>query len=268
MSNLVSKYGSTAMVAGASEGLGASFSEALAQQGFNLVLVARRIEPLELFAEKLRQQYKIKVTPIACDLAETTALSTIMRSLGDQSIDFLVYNACVSYIGAFTAADITTHLKIAEVNMITLLKFLHHFGGQMIDRKKGGIVVMASMAGLQGSGYLSTYGATKAFDRILAEGLWYEWKPKGVDIIACCAGATATPNYLNTQPKKTSLFEPAAQTPAAVVDECLKRIGTAPSYISGSSNRFASFLMQKIFSRKMAVTMMGDTTKAMYAVKD
>jgi len=96
MSFLVSKYGSTAMVAGASEGLGASFSEALAQQGFNLVLVARRIEPLELFAEQLRQQYKIKVTPIACDLADTTALATITRSIGDQSIDFLVYNACIS----------------------------------------------------------------------------------------------------------------------------------------------------------------------------
>ena len=268
MSVLLSKYGTTAMVAGASEGLGAAFSEALAQAGFNLVLVARRVEPLELLAAKLRHQYNTNVTIIACDLADADVVPKITETIGQLSIDFLVYNACVSYIGAFTATDITTHLKMAEVNMLSLLKFLHHFGGQMIERKKGGVVVMASMAGLQGSGYLSTYGATKAFDRILAEGLWYEWKPKGVDIIACCAGATATPNYLNTQPKKTSLFEPAAQKPEAVVAECLKRIGTTPSYVSGSSNRFASFLMQKIFSRKMSVTMMGNTTKAMYQIKE
>ena len=60
------------------------------------------------------------------------------------------------------------------------------------------------MAGLQGSGYLATYAATKAFNRVLAESLWYEWKDKGVDIIACCAGATATPGYIRSKPGKAS----------------------------------------------------------------
>ena len=268
MSGLKAKYGQTAMIAGASEGLGAAYATALAKQGFDVVLIARRVEPLKALAAQLESDYKVQGTVIACDLADKDATEQIKLALGDKQIDFLVYNACVSYIGPFLETDIETHLRIAEVNMITPMKMLYHFGAEMLRRRRGAIVMMASMAGLQGSGYLSTYGATKAFDRIFAEGLWYEWKNKGVDIIACCAGATATPNYLNTNPKKTSMFEPKAQIPEDVVAECFTKIGQTPSYISGSSNRFASFLMQKLFSRKTAVNMMGDTTTKMYGIKN
>ena len=72
----------------------------------------------------------------------------------------------------------------------------------MLARKKGGIVLMLSLAGMQGAGFLSTYAASKAFDLVLAESLWYEWKLRGVDVIACVAGATASPNFLNTKPKE------------------------------------------------------------------
>jgi len=145
---------------------------------------------------------------------------------------------------------------------------VHHFGGEMVKQKRGGIVIMASLAGFQGSGYLTVYGATKAFCKIIAEGLWYEWRNKGVDIIACCAGATATPNYINTKPLKTSIFEPTPQQPEQVVVECLRKIGSTPSFISGSKNRLATFVMQKLLSRKRAVNIMGDTTKKMYSIKD
>jgi short-subunit dehydrogenase len=128
-------------------------------------------------------------------------------------------------------------------------------------------VIMSSIAGFQGSGFLSTYAATKAFNRVLAEGLWYEWAPHGVDVIACCAGATATPNYINTNPGKASSLEPRSQLPEHVVEECLKRIGTTPSFISGTGNKLVSFLMQHIFSKKQAIKMMGDGIKKMYGIK-
>jgi hypothetical protein len=137
----------------------------------------------------------------------------------------------------------------------------------MVERRKGGVVVMTSIAGFQGSGYLSTYAATKAFNRVLAEGLWYEWRPFGVDVIACCAGATATPNYINTKPGKASPLEPKPQQPEQVVEECLRRIGTTPSFISGTGNKLVSFLMQHIFSRKKAIETMGDGMKKMYSIK-
>ena len=120
--------------------------------------------------------------------------------------------------------------------MVTPLKILQHFGGKMLTDGRGAVVLMASLAGFQGSGFLSVYAATKAFNRILAESLWYEWKDKGVDVIACCAGATSTPNFNETNPAKTNFFAPKVQTPLEVATECLKNLGRRPSFITGRGN--------------------------------
>jgi uncharacterized protein len=261
------KYGNTALLAGASEGMGAAYASALAARGLDLVLIARRKEPLEATAHKITQEFGVNVLPVICDLADADAPQKIIDALGDRTIDFMVYNAALSYIGPYLAASLSTHTDIAQVNMITPLAMLHHFGGKMTERGRGGIVLMTSIAGFQGSGYLSTYAATKAFNRVLAEGLWYEWKTKGVDVIACCAGATATPNYINTKPGQASPLEPKPQLPEQVVEECLQKIGKTPSFISGSGNKLVSFLMQHIFSRKKAINMMGDAMRKMYGIK-
>jgi short-subunit dehydrogenase len=148
--------------------------------------------------------------------------------------------------------------------MITPLNMVHIFGEKMLERKKGAIILMTSMAGLQGSGYLSVYAATKAFLRILSESLWYEWKKSGVDIIGCCAGATSTPGYLNSNPGRTGFFTPRVLAPKEVVKECFRKLGRRPSFITGRGNRMASFIMHRILPRKMAVNIMGDTTRKMY----
>jgi len=262
------KYGDTALIAGASEGMGAAYAHALAARGINLVLVARRKQMLYDTAQQIAKQYGVAVLPVVCDLADDNATEQIRDAVGNLEISFLVYNAALSYIGPFLAAQASTHINIATVNMATQLKMLHYFGGKMVERGAGGIVIMTSIAGLQGSGYLSTYAATKAFNRVLAEGLWYEWKSKGVDVIACCAGATATPNYINTNPAKASALQPKAQTPEAVVEECLRKIGHTPFFISGTGNKLVSFLMQHVFSRRKAINMMGDSMKKVYRIVD
>jgi len=261
------KYGQTALVAGASEGMGAAYAHALAARGFDLVLIARRKESLEAKASQISAQFGVKVLQVVCNLADADATEQIVEVIGNLPIDFLVYNAALSYIGPYVDTDITTHLNIAKVNMTTPLAMVHYFGKKMIERGKGGVVLMASIAGFQGSGYLSTYAATKAFNRVLAEGLWYEWKQKGVDVIACCAGATATPNYVNTNPGKASSLEPKPQLPEQVVEECLSKIGKVPSFISGTGNKLVTFLMQHIFSRKQAINMISDGMVKMYGIK-
>ena len=134
----------------------------------------------------------------------------------------------------------------------------------MLAKNKGAIILMTSLAGFQGSGFLSVYAASKAFNRILGESLWYEWKNSGVDIIACCAGATSTPGYINTRPEKTGFFTPRVLAPDEVARECLAKLGKQPSFITGRANRVASFIMQKLMPRKMAINIMGDTTRKMY----
>ena len=261
---LKDKYGEWAIIAGASEGIGAAFASYLAAQGVNLVLVARRKEPLEAFASSLINQYKIQVQCICCDLAESAAALQLQEAVTGKEIGLLVYNAALSHIGGFEKDTLEHNNKIAQANMVTPMNLVHLFAQPMLSGGKGAVILMASLAGFQGSGFLATYAATKAFNRVFAESLWYEWKDRGVDVIACCAGATATPNFINTKPEKADFFAPRVQSPDEVVKECFEKLGKQPSFITGTGNKLASFIMQKLMLRKMAINIMCDTTRKMY----
>jgi short-subunit dehydrogenase len=265
---LKERYGPLALVAGASKGLGAAFARELAGEGFNLVIVARNKEDLETTARELILKYSVQVLPVSCDLNDPDATEQIQEMIGDRMVNFLVYNAARPYIGSFLNNPVPEHLQIAAVNMLTPLKMIHHFGGRMVKEKKGGIVLMSSLAGNQGSGFLATYAATKAFNRVLAESLWYEWKSKGVDVIGCIAGSILTPNFIQSNPDKISPFAPKPQLAEEVVKECFSKIGRKPSFISGGSNKVACFLMNRLFSVKRAVNLMSNTTKKMYRIHD
>ncbi len=132
--NLKQKYGSTAMVAGASEGIGAAFATYLAAEGMDLVLIARRLQPLQQLAESLKIKYRINVTCVSCDLSDVNAIQQIVKSLDRLEINVLVYNAALSYIGPFINNSEENHINAARVNMITPLKMVHLFGGKMIDQ--------------------------------------------------------------------------------------------------------------------------------------
>ncbi len=265
--HLKQKYGPLALVAGASEGIGAAFSRYLAESGMDLILIARKKEPLEKFASSLARQYHNNVTTICCDLSEADSVKYITTALHDTNIDMLIYNAALSFIGPFEK-DTEEHVnRIAGANMITPMKLVKIFGEKMLKNGKGAIILMSSMAGFQGSGFLASYAATKAFNRVFAESLWYEWKNRGVDVMACCAGATSTKNYLETNAEKSGFLAPGVTTPEEVVEGCFKHLGKKPSFIAGTGNKMASFFMQRILPRKMAIKIMGDTTRKIYRLQ-
>jgi len=261
---LKQKYGELALIAGASEGIGAAFATYLAAEGMNLVLVARRKEPLDKLAALLMNKYKVQIECICCDLASTDAAQQLQLALAGKEINLLVYNAALSYIGPFEKNSIEHHNQIAQANMLTPMNLVQILAEPMLKKGKSAVILMASLAGFQGSGFLAAYAATKAFNRVLAESLWYEWKDRGVDVIACCAGATSTPNFINTNPERADFFAPRVQSPEEVVEECFEKLGKQPSFVTGTGNKIASFIMQKLLPRKMAIKIMGDTTRKMY----
>ncbi len=262
--NLKQKYGKTAMVVGASEGIGAAFAAFLAAEGMDLVLIARRLQPLKDLGNQLGEKFKINVECITCDLSDINAGQQIEEAVNGKEISLIVYNAAMAYIGQFIRNSPGIHSGMARVNMLTPLRLIYSFGEKMLEKKQGAIILMTSLAGFQGSGFLTVYAASKAFSRVLAESLWYEWKNTGVDIIACCSGAVATPGYKNTFPEKTGFFTPRVLDPIEVPVECFRNLGKRPSFIIGRGNRIASFIMQRILPRKMAINIMGDTTRKMY----
>ncbi len=129
------KYGNTALVAGASEGMGAAYAYSLAAKGLDLVLIARRTEPLEETSRRITEQFCVNVQHVVCDLASPDVTEQIIQALGNRSIDFLVYNAALSYIGPYLATPLSTHTNIATVNMLTPLSLLHYIGTDSTAQK-------------------------------------------------------------------------------------------------------------------------------------
>ena len=122
------------------------------------------------------------------------------------------------------------------------------------------------MSGFQGTPLISTYGATKAFNLVLAEGLWWELRARGIDVMACCAGPTLTPGYINskTGDKKPPVIEMKTQD---VVKEALRVFGRKPTIIPGRLNRIMSFVMTRVMTRKKAVSIMGKSVYSLYGDK-
>ncbi|NNE47996.1 MAG: SDR family NAD(P)-dependent oxidoreductase, partial [Rhodothermales bacterium] len=190
------RYGPWALVAGASEGLGEAFASALARCGLNLVLVARRAEKLEDLASRLSQSHQIDVLAITADLGDAGSSVRFIEEAASCEIGLLVYNAAASTIGPFLDATVEDHMQTLAVNTRGATELIHSLGRLMLDRGRGGIVVMTSLSAFQGSARIATYAATKAYLLSLSEALSYELADSGIDVLACCAGATRTPNYV------------------------------------------------------------------------
>ena len=128
----------------------------------------------------------------------------------------------------------------------------------MALRKRGGIILMSSGTGLLGSPYYTHYAATKAYDIVLAEGLWYELKPHNVDVIACIASLTSSPALENDMKSENKVSKGAfVQTPQQVAEEAVEKLGKQPSIITGGPNRRKMFLVSRLLPRKIGVAQIG-----------
>ena len=259
----VERYGPWALVAGASEGLGAAFAGALARRGLDLVLLARRQSALDELAESLRHQHSVRVRTLALDLAATDLQTRIETLLAEATIGTLIYNAAYSPIGPFVDQSLEDKLKAIDVNCRGPLILTHCVLPPMVARGRGGVILLSSMAGRQGSAMVATYAATKAFDWVLAEGLWDELSERGVDVLACCAGATQTPNYQRSKPQ----VERRTMAPEAVAEEALASLGRTPSMVPGRFNRLAAAILGRLLPRRTAVRLMGRATRQSYGIE-
>ena len=263
-SGFVARYGSWAIVAGGSEGIGSEYAKQLAARGLNLVLVARRAELLQSLASELSTQYKVEIKVIPLDLSANDAVERIAEQTKGLEIGLLVYNAAFSAIGPFLERPLEDHIQEVNTNAFTPLKLVYFFAQPMLARGRGGIVLMSSLSAFQGSAYISTYAATKAFNIVLAEGLWEEWRAQGVDVLVCVSGAVRTPNYVASEPEKTGGLGDMTIHPNQVAREALNALGKGPYVIPGRMNRVSSFVMRHLLPRKATIKFMGRILRRMY----
>lgn len=259
------KYGPWALIAGASEGIGATFAHQVAAKGLNLILIARRAKELSEVAETCRATHGIEVHTIALDLSSANMIDIVHQQTRDLEIGLVIYNAALSLIGPFMEHSLEAHLQEIDLNCRAPLTLAHIFGQAMLKRGCGGIVLLSSLSALQGSALICNYAATKAYNLVLAEGLWDELREHNVDVLACCAGATRTPGYLSSRPRRSGLIRAPEMEPEAVVAETLGALGRRSSIVPGRINRFAYFFMNRLLPHRMAIALMGNSTRAMYS---
>jgi short-subunit dehydrogenase len=182
----------TALITGASTGIGVVFARQLAQRQMELILVARSRDKLEQLAAQLREQYAVKVEVIVQDLTVAGAGKLVYDTVNQKGInvDLLVNNAGFGDYGTFSEQDLARQLEMIQLNDLVVVELTHYFLRPMLARGEGAIINVASIAGFQPLPYLSVYAATKAFLLSFSESLWAENKDKGVEILALCPGPT------------------------------------------------------------------------------
>jgi hypothetical protein len=259
MVTLPDRYGRWAVVAGASEGLGAAFAEALAAHRVSLVLLARRAELLETLASTLRAAHGVEVRTVACDLADPSFAEGLSRATADVEVGVAVYNAAYSFVAPLFERPLSDALRVVDVNVRAPLVFLHTLVPPMIGRGRGAVVLMSSLAGFQGSPKLAAYAASKAFNTILGESLWAELRPKGVDVVVSCAGAIRTPGYAKALAKEA----PGTLDASEVAERTLAALGHGPVVTPGATNKLASQLLRRLLSRRSAIGIMGKSVSGL-----
>ncbi|MCX6401482.1 MAG: SDR family NAD(P)-dependent oxidoreductase [Propionibacteriales bacterium] len=249
----VQQYGPWAVIAGGSEGVGAAFAHQLAADGFHLVLVARKPGPLEATAEAVRAR-GVEVRTVATDLTDPASLAAITAATDDVEVGLLVFNAGAnSYGRAFTDGELDRFQGVIDLNITAMLGLTHHYARLMKDRRRGGILLVGSLAGYVGTSTEGIYGGVKAFGRIFAEGLWAELREYDVDVLELVLGVTRTPAMeragLNFEVPGMHVSEPAD-----VAREGLAALPRGPVHVVSGNERLVAMRSTEDRARLVAGT--------------
>ena len=186
-------YGPWALIVGGSEGVGAACARLLAERGCNLVLIARKPEPLQALAHELAGT-GVEIRHASVDLSKPDALERTRALTDDIDVGLLLYIAGANDTrGDFLDLDPKVYRSVIAINVLGQVEFTRHYGSLMRARGRGGIVLAGSLSNFLGAATLAAYTAAKAFSRIFAESLWAECADKNIDVLHVVVGYTDTP---------------------------------------------------------------------------
>ena len=226
--SLRQRYGEWALVTGASSGIGEAFARSLATQGISCVLTARRGERLERLAAELEERNGVETRVVAIDLVAGGGVETLVESVADLDIAFLVNNAGMGCAGRFDKRDSAALDQLVQLNCAAPMALASRLLPLMRERGRGAMVVVGSIAGRQPLALHAVYAATKAFDLLLGEALYVEMKEHGVDVLVVEPGTT------ETEFQEIAGESPhPGESPDRVVEVSLRALGAQPSGIVG-----------------------------------
>jgi uncharacterized protein len=249
--------GKTALITGASSGIGRAFAHALARRGMAVVLIARSEERLLALATDLSQRYGIHAEVIPADLSQEDAIHQIRREveLRELVIDLLVNNAGFATNGYFERLSPERDHDQVMVDVTSVVDLAHAFVPALLERSPGAAIInVASTAGFQPLPYMAVYGASKAFVLSFSQALAEEFRTRGLRVLALCPGATETA-FFEVAGKSASFGR--RRTPEQVVATCLRALERGRSVvIDGPFNKLATQLI-RFFPRRFIAHMAG-----------
>jgi uncharacterized protein len=229
------RYGMWAVITGGSEGVGAAWASAIAARGVNLILVARRREVLDAKADQLRGVHGVDVEVLSIDITDPDFVDQLRDVAGEVEVGLVVHN-----VGSvdrnhswFLEDPVDITIKTIEVNCVAPAKLAHAFLPAMVERGRGGFVLIGSLTGMAGQPLEATYSAAKAFSQVFAEALWNEHREHGIDVVSVPLGGTRT----EALAAKGILDGFVLPTSEEVVAEAIEHLADGPVFVPGASNR-------------------------------
>ena len=242
----------TALITGASSGIGVEFAKLLAQDKYNLILTARSEKTLNTIAEELKAQYKIDVTVISHDLSLPGAGIELSKKIIE--VDVLINNAGFGDHGQFVESSMAKTVDMINLNVVNLTELSLIYGKKFADKKFGMLLNVASTAAFQPIPKMSVYAATKAYVLHFTEAMHFELKNSGVFVSALCPGATRTGFIQAANMEDSPLFESNAMSPKTVAEKGYKGLKkNNPVIITGFKNAFFAHFADATPFRKLKV---------------
>ena len=249
MSKLAARYGPWAVITGASAGIGAEFARQIAEQGINVVLIARRRNRLEELASTIEDMYQVQARVAPVDLAARDVVESLQPVLRDIEVGLLINCAGYGSSGPFLDMDPSVQESMINVNCRASILLTHEIVQGMRERGRGGVVFVSSVSGFCASRGMANYNATKAYDLVFAEGLAEELRPYGVDVQALCPGGTLT-EFQRVAGLEPRNFGPLARfmfaTPKSVVTTSLRALGHRVTVVPGFLNKLMVLTMRLV----------------------
>ncbi|MFA6599810.1 MAG: SDR family oxidoreductase [Candidatus Omnitrophota bacterium] len=234
--------GMTVLITGATGGLGRAFARAFADEGANLILTGRSRQQLEELSGALRLNRQIRVDTEELDLALPGVPGRLFEKVREKglSADILVNNAGFGWCGRFEASDPARNAELVTVNVTALTALARLFLPGMLERKRGGLIQVASTAAFQPMPYMSLYAASKAFVLSFTEALWGEYQPAGLRVLCVCPGHTETAFHTTAGILGREVFLLAS--PESAVRTAMKAFlrGSSPTVVCGTRNYLLS----------------------------
>jgi uncharacterized protein len=256
-SALKRRFGPTALITGASDGIGRAFATQLAEQGFDLILVARRGDVLQDMALDLGTRFGGDVRVLAMDLSDTAAVPELMSLTEGAPVGLVVAAAGFGSIGPFLDQDVASEINMVDLNCRSVVELSYGFGQRMAAHRRGGIVLFGSLLGFNGAPLSATYAATKGFVQSFAEGIAAEMRPHGVSVLSVAPGPVGTGFAA-----RAGMQMGQAATPEMVARSALAALGRQTTVRPGFLAKFLGWSLG-ILPRWGRVRVMGVIMKGM-----